>query len=187
MKQNLMAGMTDPSVLVQMVKPPVSKVEPKQKEKAAWYAAYLDLEAGQNAPMELREAIEGMFWLHENMDVQRQVPQALNQGIVAAAGQAPAALGGAMLQQQQQPPPQEDQQQQQDHEAQLQDAEQQHEQDLKDKEADVQVKVAQIQGQSQLMNAQLQGENAKALEKIKGENQLKVAKARPKPTVRKSA
>jgi hypothetical protein len=187
MKQNLMAGMTDPSVLVQMVKPPVSKVEPKQKEKADWWAMYLDLEAGQNAPMELREAIEGMYWNHTNMETQKQIPQALNAGMVQAAGAAPAALGQAALQPQEQQSPQQDDSAQIASDEAMQDQEHEHEQELKSREADTQVKVAQIQGQSQLMNAQLQGQNAKELERIKGDNAVRTAKARPKPTVRKSA
>ena len=184
MKQNLMAGMTDPSVLVQMVKPPVSKVEPKQKEKADWWAMYLDLEAGQNAPMELRDAIEGMYWVHMNAETQKQIPQALNQGMVAAAAQAPAALGQAALQPQESQAPQQDDSAQIASDQAMQDQEHDHEQQMKEREADTQVAVAKIQSQGQLASAALQGQNQKELERIKGENQLKVAKARPKTPTR---
>jgi len=187
MKLNLTAGNNDPSVLVAQVTPPVSKIEPKHQEKANWWAMYLDLDAGQNAPMELREAIEGMYWTHINAETQKQIPQALNTGMIQAAAQAPMALGGAALQQQAEPAPQQDPSQQIASDERMQDQEHDHEQELKDREADTQVRVAHIQTQGQLASAQLQGENQKELERIKGENQLKVERAKPKPVVRKSA
>ncbi len=187
MKSNLQAGINDPSVLVEQVQPPVSNIEPKQSEKADWWADYLDLEAGQSAPPELRAAIEGMYWVHKNGQTSAQIPQALNQGIVQAAGAAPAALGAAMLQPQEQQAPAEDKTAELDHEAQLQDSEQQHEAEMKDKEIAGQAQVASIQGQSQLANTALQGRNQIRNTEVAGQNAVKVAKARPKPTVRKSA
>lgn len=177
MKQNLQAGVADPAMLVQMIRPPVSKVEPKHPEKAEWWSMWLDLQSAQDAPQELRDAAEQMFWLHKNLLTQQQVPQALNAGLVQAAGAAPAALGGAMLQQRQQPEPQ-----QEDKSAELEaDMAQTHADNenalqLKQIEAQTATSVATIQGQSQLANT-----------KLAGENQLKVAKAKPKKAPTKAA
>ena len=180
MRMNLEAGVTDPAVLVQMVKPPVSKVEPKHAEKAEWYSDYLDLERGQTAPLELREAIEQMYWSHLNLQTEKSMPQSFNQGLVAAAGAAPAAIGGALLQgQEQQAEPQvEDKTAELEAKAAMESEKRQTELQTKQMESETAIGVATIQGQSQLANT-----------KLAGENQIKVEKSkpRPKPAARKSA
>jgi hypothetical protein len=191
MKQQMMSGVTDPQELVDSIRPPVSMYEPKQKEKQDWYSRWLDLQSAQEAPMPLRQAAEQMYILHQNMQVQVQMPQAANQGLVqgigAAAAQAPSALGGAMLQQQQPQPQQDDDSLQIEADHKMQEKDHDHELELKKIESQTQQKVATIQGQSQLQNTELQGENQLENTKQAGVNAVKTAKARPKPTVRKSA
>jgi len=187
MKANLQAGVDDPQELVERIVPPVSKVEPKHKEKADWWSNWLDLTSAQESPQPLRQAAESMYWLHQNLETQRQLPQAMNQGLVAAASQAPAAIGAAALQPAQEQPQAEDNSAELEHEAQLQDSEQQHEAEMKDRETEAQQRVAEIQGQSQLANTALQGRNQLELEKVKGDNAVRTAKAKPKPAARKSA
>lgn len=184
---NYSAGVDDPSVLVQMVRPAVMKTEPKHKDKAEWWSDYLDLERGQNAPDIIRAAIEGMYWVHQNMLTQQQIPQAMNQGLVQTAAMAPAALGQAALQPQESQAPEADDSAQIESDERMQDQEHEHEAEQKQREADTQVKVASIQTQGQLAATQLQGQNQLALEKVKGENAVRTAKARPKPAARKSA
>ena len=187
MRMNLQAGVDDPTILVEQVYPPISQIEPKHQEKATWYSEYLDLENGQNAPAELRAAIEGMYWTHQNMDTQQQIPQALNQGVVAAAGAAPAALGAAMLQPSQEAPAQEDKSAEIEAKREIEGEKRATELELKDKEAETQVAVATIQGQSQLANTELQGENQLENTRAAGQNAVKVARARPRPAARKTA
>jgi hypothetical protein len=191
MKQQMMSGVTDPQELVASIRPPVSMYEPKQKEKQDWYSRWLDLQSAQEAPMPLRQAAEQMFILHQNMQVQVQMPQAANQGLVqgigAAAAQAPSALGGAMLQQQQPQPQQDDDSLQIEADHKMQEKDHDHELELKKIESQTQQKVATIQGQSQLQNTELQGENQLENTKQAGVNAVKTAKAKPKPIVRKSA
>jgi hypothetical protein len=176
MKMNLAAGNNDPSVLVEQVRPPVSKVEPKHPEKADWWSMYLDLEAGQSVPMELRQAIEGMYWLHHNMQTQQQIPQAVNQGLVAAAGAAPMALGQAALQPQETTAPEQDDSAKIESDERMESEKRQTELATKGIEAKTQLAVAETQGEYQLEATRLQGKN-----------QVAAAKARPKPTVTKKS
>lgn len=187
MRTALMAGNDDPSILVEQVFPPLSPIEPKIQEKTTWCEDWCDLEQGQNAPQPLRDAVIGLYWALNNLSTQKQIPQAVNQGMVQAAQMAPAAIGQQALQPQEAAPEQDNSAAEMDHEAKLQESEQQHEAQLKDRETQAQQRVAEIQGQSQLASAELQGRNQKELERIKGENAIRVAKARPKPAVRKSA
>jgi hypothetical protein len=179
-KQAFQSGVVDPNQLIEMIQPPVSMYEPKQKEKQTWWSNFLDLESGQQSPQPIRQAAEQMIVLHQNLETQRQMPQAMNQGLIqgvgAAAAQAPSAIGGAALQSQQPQPEQEDKTQELDHEAAMQDQEHEHELKLKDAESATQKQIAVIQGKNQLANTKLQGEN-----------QVKVEKSKPKPVVRKSA
>jgi len=186
MKQQYMAGVTDPNMLTESIRPPVSKVEPKHKEKQEWWSEWLDLQSAQESPQELREAAEAMYWLHQNMQTQTQIPQAMNQGMVAAAGAAPAALGQAMLQggqggAQDQAAEQQQQQEQQQHEAEQQDADRQAEMmgQVEDQRHQLELQQAESQGQIDLAREQAAGQLAVAKEQ--GKNQLAVAKARPKP------
>jgi len=108
------------------------------------------------------------------------MPQAFNQGLVGAAGAAPAAIGGALLQgqEQQAEPAVEDKTAELEAKAAMESEKRQTELQTKQMESETAIGVATIQGQSQLANT-----------KLAGENQLKVAKAKPKvkPAARKSA
>lgn len=190
MRSNLQAGVNDPAMLVQGLKPPVSVVEMRHKEKAEWYSAWLDLQQGQESPLVLRQAAEEMFHLHQNLEAQKQMPIQANQGLVAGIGQAaaaaPSALGAAALQGQQQGDGQ-DQAAQQQHE---------HAQNTHDREADAASQLSQQQHEAQLKQMELQGqekvtrlqgENAVKSAKVAGENAVKVAKSRPKPKGTKAA
>lgn len=180
MKLALQAGVDDPNMLVQMLQPPVSMYEPKQKEKQTWWADWLDLDSAQKAPLVLRQTAEAMYNLHLNYETQRQMPEAANtglvQGIGAAAAQAPTALGGAMLQQQQPEPQVEDKSLEIESKMVMDEAK--HKTDLELKE---------MEGETQRDVARIQGENAEKTTKLAGENAVKVAKAKPKPKATKAA
>lgn len=176
MKQALMMGVDDPNMLVQMIKPPVSMYEPKHKEKRDWFGKWLDLESAQESPLPLRQAAEAMWNLHENFATQIELPKAANQGLVAAAAQAPMALGQAALQPSQEAPAQEDKTQEIEADVAMDEAKHETDLRLKTMESQTQVAVAKIQGENQLANTRLAGEN-----------QIKVEKSKPKPIVRKTA
>lgn len=180
MKQNLQTGVDDPQMLVDLLQPPVSVVEPQHKEKADWWSRYLDLDASQKAPQVLRQAAESMYWLHMNNAAQKQLPVAANEGLIqgvgAAAMQAPTALGASALQQQQPEPQVEDK---------LMEIEADVAMDQAKHESDLQMK--QMESQTQLAVAKQQGANQLAATKLAGQNQLKVERAKPKPIVRKTA
>lgn len=175
MKQNLMAGVTDPTVLVQQLNPPVSQYEPKHREKRDWWSRWLDLENAQDAPMPLRQAAEQMYLLHQNMETRIKVPQAANEGMIAGVGQAaaaaPTALGAQALgigQEQQAPP--EDKTQEIEADMQMDSAKHATDIELKRMEGETQRSVAETQRQTQIETT-----------KIAGDNQVRAAKARPKP------
>lgn len=176
MKSNLQVGVTDPAMLVQMLKPPVSQVEPKHPEKADWWSRWLDLENAQSAPMELRQAAEGMYWTHHNMLTQQQIPQALNQGLVTAARAAPAAIGAAALQPQESPAPEQDDSARIEADMHMEREKRQTELATKEMESKTQLAVADKQAETQITTAKIQGDNA-----------VRAAKLRPKPVARKSA
>jgi hypothetical protein len=181
-KENFEAGVDDPNMLVQMIMPPVSKVEPKHQDKAEWYSNYLDQDNAQKLPMPVREAIENMYWLHINMETQKQLPQAVNQGIVGAAAAAPAAIGAAALQGQETP-----EQDTTGHEAEqaAQDRELEAHSQLAEQENAKELKAMEIQGQIAVTREQ--GKNAIETTKIAGENALKVQRAKPTPKKTKAA
>lgn len=176
MKEGLQSGNTDPGMLIQQLRPPVSQVEPKHSEKAEWWSRWLDLESAQQAPLELRQAAEGMYWTHQNMKTQQQIPQAMNQGIVQAAMMAPAALGQSALQ------PQEQQAPEQDDSAKIE-AERATEAEKRQTE----LATKQIESKTQLAVAKTQGEYQLESTRLQGKNQVAAAKARPKSTVKKTA
>jgi hypothetical protein len=191
MKQALQMGVTDPTMLVQMIRPPVSMYEPKQKDKQEWFSRYLDLQSAQEAPMPLRQAAEQMYLLHQNMEMQRQLPQAANAGLLQGAGammaQAPSALGQAALAQQQPQPAEQDDSMQIEADHKMQQEKLQHEADMKDKESATQLAVAREQGDTQKEVAEISGKNQLETTKVAGQNAIKVQRAKPKPVVRKSA
>lgn len=180
MKMNLQAGVDDPSMLVEMLQPPVSVYEPKHKEKRDWYSTWLDLQSAQQSPLVLRQAAEAMYNVHQNYDTQKTMPDVANQGLIAGIGQAaaaaPTALGATMLQQQQPEPQVEDKSLEIESKMQIEGEKRQTELALKEMEGDTQRDVAHIQG-----------ENAEKTTKLAGENAVRVQKARPKPTARPKA
>jgi len=171
MREGVNSGIADPNQLVQMIRPPVSRIEPKHPEKALWYAEYLDLQQGQEAPDVLRAACEAMFNLHHQLEMQKQMPQTMQSGLVAGVGQAaaaaPSAIGAAMLQGDEGG---EDPAAAQAHEAELHARDQELEaaQTLSDQQHQLQLK--QVEGATQIAVTREQGKNAVA-----------AAKARPKP------
>lgn len=177
MRENLQAGVTDPKMLVERLNPPIAVIEPKHPEKAEWYAGWLDLRQGQEADLILREAAIEAYWEHINLNTQKQIPPALNSGIVGAAAAAPAALGSAALQQgqQQQQPEQDDSMAIQ---ADVHMDQEKHKTDLELKK---------METESQTTVAEIQGKNQLEATKLQGENQVKVEKAKPKPIVRPAA
>lgn len=191
MKQNLQAGVDDPTLLVQKLDPPVSMYEPKHKEKKLWWSMFLDLRQGQEAPMEIRLAAEQMFVLHQNFDTKLRLPQAANEGLIAGTGQAaaaaPSALGQAAIQNAQggDDPNQaaeqahEHVQNQHDREAEAasQLSEQQHEAQMKQMELQGQENVTRLQGENAVKSAEVAGETQLAAEKIKAKNKPKPAAA----------
>lgn len=173
---NYNAGVDDPAILVQMVRPPVRGVEPKHKDKADWWSDYLDLERGQTAPDEIREAIEGMYWVHINAQTQQQIPQAMNQGMVQAAAMAPAAIGQQALQPPEQTQPEQDDSAKIEADVKMDDAK--HATDLQ---------LKQMESTTQLATTKMQTDAQKQVAEISGRNQIKAARLRPKPVARKSA
>lgn len=187
-KENYETGINDPNQLVAMITPPVSKYEPKHKDKQQWWSDWLDLDSAQKAPLVIRQAAEAMWNLHENLMTQAAMPVAVNtgltQGLGAAAAAAPSAIGAQLLGGGEGGP---DQGAEQAHEHELADKE--HEMDaakhLSDQEH--QLKTKELEGQIQLAVTKAQGENAKEAARIAGENAVKVAKAKPKPKTTKAA
>lgn len=180
MKMGIQAGMDDPQMLIGMLRPPVSKVEPKQKEKKLWYSEWLDLPSAQESPLVLRQCAEGMYNLHLNYATEIGMAESTNEGLVIGTGQAaaaaPSALGAAALQQGQPEPQQEDKTAEIESKMMIESDKRKTELELKEMEGETQRDVA-IQ----------QGKNAEATAKIAGENAVRVAKARPKPTATKAA
>lgn len=174
MKLNLQAGVNDPAMLVQMIQPPVSGVEPKHKEKRDWYSDWLDLQSALKAPLVLRQAVEQMYWLHENYRTQKALPEAANDGLVVGTGQAamaaPSALGATALQGMQPEPQVEDKSLEVEADLAMDEAKHQ---------TDLELKQMEIAGQ--LAVTREQGKNAEKTTRLAGENAVRVAKARPKP------
>jgi hypothetical protein len=177
MKEMLQMGVNDPTMLVQSIRPPVSMYEPKHKEKRDWWGRWLDLQSAQEAPMELRAAAEQMYVLHQNMEAQKQMPEAANQGLVAGIGQAaaaaPSAMGAQALQQEQ-PDGSAQEAEQAQQEIELDAAKH-----LSDQQHEARMKAMELQGQ--IAVTQAQGENAIKTAKIAGDNAVRVQKAKPKP------
>jgi len=184
MREAFEDGVIDPNQLVTMIMPPPSKYEPRLKEKQTWNSSYLDTDNGQKLPMPLRLALEALWNLYENLQMQAQMPQAINTGLVAGVGAAaqaaPAALGGAALQGMMggEAP---DEAQAQEHEAQLaaQEDETEAATTLAQHEQEKELKAMEIQGQIAVTREQ--GKNAERSAEIAGRNALKVQKAKPKP------
>lgn len=185
MKQMFQAGQDDPDQLVQMIQPPVSVYEPKQKEKQQWWSSWLDLESAQKSPMPIRLAAEAMWNLHENLMTKGAMPQAVNQGLVAgmgsAAAAAPAALGAQALGIGQQSGAPDTSAQDNQHEAVQNDQDRELEaaQHLSDQDHEMRLK--QLESATQVRVTQEQGKNAIDTAKIAGDNAVRTQRAKPKP------
>jgi hypothetical protein len=183
-KQGLQAGIDDPVMLVDNLKPPISAYEPHMEEKKIWCSNFLDLQQGQESPLIIRQAVEQMWVRLENLKTKRALPESANAGLIAGTGQAaaaaPMALGNAALQNaqggedagqaQEHAHEQQQNQQEDEHEALLHMSDQQHE-----------LRTKQLEGAIQLAVTKSQGENAKESARIAGDNAVRVQKAKPKP------
>ena len=174
MESNLQMGVNDPQMLVQSLRPPVSVVEPKHKEKAEWWSDFLDLDTGMSAPPEIRAAAEAMYYLHQNLDAQKSMPQAANQGLVAGIGQAAAGAPGALGAQALQPEDTSGQEQQAEHE---------HEAELHARTQEMDLQKASLQAKTQMTVAQIQGDNAITTAKIGAKSKMDAAKRKPRTKV----
>lgn len=106
MQKAAKAGVNDPNVLItQAIQPPISKVELDLAEKGKWFASWLSTDEGQEAPMSLRAAAEMLAEGQIEGNAEQAAKEALRQGTIAAAGQAPMALGMSALEQQGQEQP----------------------------------------------------------------------------------
>lgn len=184
MRGNLAAGVSDPAMLVQMLKPPISMYEPKHKEKKDWYSGWLDLRQGLESPMELRLAAEQAYLTHQNFDTKLRLPQAANEGLIAGTGQAaaaaPSALGQAAIQNAQgggDP----NQAAEQQHEAQQSQHDREQEALLHMSDQQHELRTKQLEGATQLAVTKAQGDNAKQTAEIAGDNAVRAAKAKPRP------
>lgn len=92
-----------------VIQPPVSQAEPAHSVKRQWLMDWLDADDGQDAPMNLRAAVELLIKLHTDLDGQQGKILASQQGEVQLAGQQPqmqaqqeaqAAQGQAQMDQQ---------------------------------------------------------------------------------------
>lgn len=181
-QQNLQAGVADPQMLVEGLRPPVSVYERKQKEKATWFSTWLDLKQGLEAPPEIRAACEQMVVLHITYNTKFKGLETTGEGLIQGAGmaasQAPSALGAMLLQSEgagEQDPAQE-QQNEHEHDATITAMEQQQE-----------LRMKQLEGQNQLAVTNAQGRNQLENTKLAGENAIKLEKSKPKPVVRPAA
>jgi hypothetical protein len=93
MMQAARVGVTDPQVLIQAIQPPISPVELDLKDKAKWFAGWLSTDEGIDAPMPVRAAVEFLAENQLQQQTDQDVTVAAHQGTVAAAAQAPAAMG----------------------------------------------------------------------------------------------
>lgn len=176
MRAGLMAGNDDPAELVKQVFPPLSAIEPKISEKTTWCEDWFDLEQGQNAPQPLRDAVIGLYWALNNLSTQKQLPQAMNQGLVQAAQMAPAAIGSAALQPQESSPPEQDDS-----------AKIEAERDTEREKRQTELATKEMESKTQLATTKMQTDTQKEVAEISGRNQIRAAKLRPKPTVKKTA
>jgi hypothetical protein len=100
MKQATKAGVTDPTVLItEAIQPPISAKELDLGGKGKWFASWLSTDEGLNSPMSLRIAAELLADGQIRGQVTQDAEAATQAGMVAAAGQAPLALGAHALEQ----------------------------------------------------------------------------------------
>lgn len=92
-------GATQPEQLMAAMEPPISAIEPLQKEKADWWMGLLDDDDGWQASPLVRATIEAVAALHTQNEANKAAALAMLAGQVQAASQAPMAMGQAQLQQ----------------------------------------------------------------------------------------
>jgi hypothetical protein len=181
MEDNLKAGVTDARELVASINPQPSVIEPKHKEKREWFSDWLDLREGLEAPLPLRQAVEGMYALHLQLESQKDNPEAIakgwTQGLAAAAAQAPAALGAQALESMQGGAGGPDQAAEQQHEQQMQQAQHQQEQ---------QQQAAEQQHQAATQAIEMQHQRDLKAAEIEAENQRSAAEQTPQQKVAES-
>jgi hypothetical protein len=104
MKQAAQVGVTDPSIIIQAIDPPIDEAEPNLDKKAKWFSEALDWDELIEAPIHLRKAVSLLAQGQFQAATMQQAELATGQGITAAAGAAPVAVGAAHLEQQAQQP-----------------------------------------------------------------------------------
>ena len=171
MTQAAQSGVNDPTILIEAIQPPISAKEPKLGDKGKWFASWLDTDEGQNSPMPLRAAAELLADGQAQGQVQQDVETASQQGMVAAAAQAPAAIGGAALEHQvnQQPETTEP-----DPSAQLQYAQEQSTQ-----QHEAEQNALDRQHEAAMMDRELAKDKETA--KVEADHKIRIEKAKPKP------
>lgn len=189
MEANLDAGVDDPMMLVDSIRPPVSQYEPKHIEKRDWWGAWLDLDTSRKAPLTIRQAAEQMYIKHQNFDTQLKMPQAVNKGLVAgteiAATQAPSALGQMALQGGQ--PGQPDQAADHAHETEQNERDRALEDQHHEDDQSHEMQKATLQARTAQIVAEIQGQTAIETTRLAGDNAVRAAKAKPKPKAAKAA
>ena len=92
MMKKLKEGITDPNILVQSVKPPISVFESQHASKMLWWSEFLDDdEAVEPDMMPVRYAAEIMIQTHFKMESWTSSNIASQQGQIQAEGAAPMA------------------------------------------------------------------------------------------------
>lgn len=100
MQNALKLGVTEPLLLIEAIQPPISQYEKELREKADWFARWLSLDDGQEAPPPLRAAAEMLAAGQFEGSVTQESALALGEGMKQAAMVAPTAMGEAALSQQ---------------------------------------------------------------------------------------
>jgi hypothetical protein len=171
MKQALKVGVTDPQLLVtEAIQPPISAKELDLAAKGRWFAAWLSTDEGLNSPAPLRAAAELLVDGQIGGQTQQDAETALQQGVVAAASQAPAALGGAALEQSAQQP----ESQEPDATAKMQ-----FEQELTQQQHEAQESAADRQHELAVIDAE--GKRDKDVSTHDAQQKIKIERAKPRP------
>lgn len=107
MKKGVEMGAADPMQIIQFIQPPISADELNQAQKGKWFAGWLDVDEGQNAPMPLRATVELISRGQISAELMQQAQLAIGAGAVEAAGQmVPGMAQQAMQPQEGQEEPQ---------------------------------------------------------------------------------
>lgn len=167
----LKVGVTDPNILIQAIYPPISKMELELAEKGKWFAAWLSTDEGQEAAMPVRAAAELLAQGQIQGAAAQGAEAAMQQGTIAAAGAAPAALGAHALEQQ---AAQEPQQTEPDPSAQLQFMQ---EQSTQQHEAEENA----LDRSHEEKMADKEHSNVKEEAKVDADHKIRIEKSKPKP------